>query len=244
MYKYILPFLLLSVGNAWAETPVTITLRYYERPPFMLRLSDGSAGGLLADPAHRVFEQAHISYHWMSTPAKRQLRIIEANDGYDCGIGWYRNPERLNFAQFTKPIYRDRGVVAIAAASFQLANNTPLTKALEDTNTRILIKSGLTYGTYVNRLIERTKAQIENTTLEQPQMVRMIAHLRADLMFSTMEEAQMLTTQDETGKDAVRVLSFPDIPPGENRYIMCSKKVPAEIIRALNNAIDTLNIKP
>ena len=39
------------------------------------------------------------------TPAARQLKILKDNEGSDCAIGWFKNPERETYANymFTAP---------------------------------------------------------------------------------------------------------------------------------------------
>ena len=234
-FRYVCSVIGLVVGACRADE--VVTLHYYERPPFMVHQADGSATGLTADRAREAFTRAGVAFRWSLTPAKRQLALIRANGSNDCGVGWFRNPERESFANFTDSIYEDRAVVVLAQRQFQPAPGMTLQRLLANRALRVLMKDGLTYGSYVIKRIRAAKAEIQVVAVEQPQMVRMIAGKRADIMFATQEEADMLVTGSETGAQAVAVLSFPDIPPGERRYIMCSKRVGRDILDRLNAAI-------
>lgn len=231
--------LTIAAGKAHSAP---LTLHFYERPPYMIRQADGSASGLTADRARAVFQRAGIAVQWKNTPAKRQLSLIRFNSAADCGIGWFRNAERESFAQFSLPIYRDLPPVVIANQKFQPAAPTSLATVLADPRVRVLLKDGLTYGSYVAEQVRTAAAVVQRVTNEQPQLVRMIAAGRADFMFATGEEARFLVTMEEAGDDAVRVLTFADIPPGEPRYLMCSRQVSAETLTKLDAAITQLKL--
>lgn len=216
-----------------------VSLYYYERPPYMVARSDGSVTGLTADVAAKAFSRAGIAFTWGQMPAKRQLATIAQNVGRDCGVGWFKNPEREAAGQFSHPIYRDRPPVVIARGSF-VPSSSNLAQLLQDPNVQVLIKESLTYGDYIRGLLKHARAKVTAITVEQPQLVRMIAAGRADIMFAPREEADFLATGHESGQESVHVLNFADVPTGDFRYIYCSKQIDSATMARLNAAIDQL----
>lgn len=217
--------------------PPELTLHYYERPPYLLREPDGTARGLTADPVRAAIKHAKLNVHWQLTPARRQLSLISHNSGYDCGIGWFRNAEREAFAQFSVPIYRDQPPVLILNRRIEHQHINSVAALLANPDLRVLIKDGLTYGSYLAERAAQARAHIETVSIEQPQLIRMVAAGRADVMFATAEEAQLLVTSYESGDAAVKVVRFPDIPNGEFRYLMCSRNIDADTMQRINDAI-------
>jgi hypothetical protein len=86
-------------------------------------------------------------------------------------------------------------------------------------------------------LLAGLRPTLISTIGENSQMVQMIQANRADLMFLAEEEANYLVEQAGFKLKDFHLVRFADMPPGERRYIMCSKLVPDGIIAKLNKAI-------
>lgn len=233
---------LAAVGFALgASSPAfaaeAVTLHYYERPPYMTSTENGGVRGMTAKAAEAAFEKAGVPFVWALTPAQRQLDTIRRNQGRDCGVGWFKNPERAVFGLFTQPIHQDRPPVAILRRSLALPPDGSLRSLLMNGKPRVLMKVGLTYGAYIKTLVGKYGDHLTLVSVEPTQMLMMVAGDRADLMFAAQEEADlMLERHREVGK-SVRVVAFPDVPAGELRHILCSRQVGQEVIDALNAAI-------
>jgi polar amino acid transport system substrate-binding protein len=80
-------------------------------------------------------------------------------------------------------------------------------------------------------------SQVEVVAAEIPNLVKMIAAKRADLIITTQEEVALYVDQAELKLKDFRVLIFPDVPAVEMRYILCSKQVPEDTMQRLNKAI-------
>ncbi|OYU42055.1 MAG: hypothetical protein CFE44_26210, partial [Burkholderiales bacterium PBB4] len=131
----------IGVGAACAEE--TITLHFYERPPYMVAHKDWAVG-LTANVAGNALGLAGVPFQWKLTPAKRQLMLLERGTGLDCGVGWYKSRERERIGKFTLPIYRDRPTVALARQAY-VPPGKRLADVLADPAARVLVKDGLTY---------------------------------------------------------------------------------------------------
>lgn len=228
-------WLALAGLAAGAQAQESVTLHYYERPPYAMPGLEGDVGGLIADRVTQAMTRTTVPFSWRQTPAKRLLALIESNRGRDCGVGWYKTPERELIAQFSKPVYIDHPAVAIVRPSFGLAPGTTLRQVFDDPRLRLLMKDGLTYGAYMRGLMASYRAQVQVVTVEQVQMVRMIAAGRADMMFGPQEEARYLVSHVDP---SLRILNFPDAPAGEARYLMCSKRVDPLTLALINAALD------
>lgn len=227
---------LLVVAVSPVQADEGIILYFYERPPYMVKHGDGEVRGLTADPAAAAFKKAGIPFQWQLSPAKRQLAKIENGQELECGIGWYKTPEREKFAKFTAPIYRDKPTVALARPGFK-SGETTLAALVANPAVRVLMKGGLTYGQDVLRIMATAKANVQVVTGEQLALARMVDAARADFMFSPQEEASMLVSSPELGSSGLKVLTFSDVDDGDTRHIMCSKKVSDDTIARLNRAI-------
>ena len=214
-----------------------VTLYYNERPPYLVTGSQaGKVTGLTADPAAKAVERAGFVPQWSPMPSTRQLVTMREGNAPACAVGWFRNPEREIAFKFTKPIYRDKPTVVLARSDFE-ARSGKLADVFQQPGLRVLVKDKYSYGPWIDALLARARPQTISTTEENIQMVRMIAGKRADVMFSSQEEAQYLLTQSTVSTSAVKVLRFDDVPQGEKRYLMCSRSVPDEIIERLDKAI-------
>lgn len=230
--------LLCTAGAAQGED--SILLSYYERAPYAVRQPNGAVTGLTADPAAAAFTKAGISFQWQLVPAKRQIANMESAKTLECALGWYKTAERSQMGKFTDPIYRDKPTVAIARVAFQPGSPT-LAALVADPSVRVLMKSGLTYGQDVPRIMASASANVQIIVGEQTTLTRMVAANRADFMFSPYEEAQLLIANSQIGSpkesQKLKILTFDDVVQGHTRHIWCSKLVSNDTIARLNRAI-------
>jgi len=228
---------LACVASTTARAAEPFTLYYNERPPYLVTGPQaGTVTGLTAAPAVKAVEGAGLAPQWTPMPTTRQLVTLREDHVPACAVGWFKNPEREVSFKFTKPIYRDKPTVALARNDFE-ARSGKLAEVFQQAGLRVLVKDKYSYGPWIDSLLARSRPQTVSTTEENVQMVRMIAGKRADIMFSSQEEAQFLLAQSSVSTSAVKVLRFDDVPPGEKRYMMCSRSVPDETIQRLDRAI-------
>ena len=234
-YFYVF-FLLLSLSEYSAACDL-ITLYYHDRIPHSQRTENGIEG-LIASPSALAFEMAGIPFQWKKTPPKRQIKIIEDNEGCDCAVGWFKNPEREKFAKFTLHLYQDRPYIAIVRAdNKKLQSGITIDAALSNSKITLAIKDGYSYGAFLDTKIAMYKPVAERTSTNNINMLKKIHAGRNDYFFIAPEEADCLIESSGFPKKDFKYITFSDIPEGEKRYIMCSQKVEDEIIKKLNHAI-------
>ena len=220
-----------------------ITLHYYDRPPFHSRDASGHITGLVADPTNKFMNRAGIAINWQFTPANRILTMLKFNKGMDCSPGWYKNPERESYAQFSLPIYQDKPLVGLSRADFRAPEGITAKELFSQPETRLLAKQNFSQGAYMDALIAKMPpSHVMRVAEEVSTMVKMLKADRADLIVTTQEETEIYIQQSGFSEKDFRVLKFPDVPAVEKRYILCSKQVPAEVIERINRAIRDMSL--
>ncbi|GGX33975.1 substrate-binding periplasmic protein [Undibacterium squillarum] len=217
----------------------TITLHYYNRPPFLYQDAAGHVKGILAERAEKVMQQAGIHYRWENTPVTRILYHLEHSKRHDCAPGWYFSAEREKFAWYSKPVYRDLPVVVISRAQPFSAAPGNLASILNTPGVRILLKRGLLHNSELQEQLRKPMAaKIETTVAEMPVMLGMIENGRADLTIVTQEEASYYASLPQWSGRQLKISKIPGLNTADARYILCSKTVPAELMQKINTAID------
>ena len=226
---------LIAVGTSRAAEP--LALYFFDRPPYVAqRPGSDDVSGLTATPAAQAFKAAGIPFRWVEMPTVRQLVTLKDSPQPACAVGWFKNPDRELHFKFSKPIYRDRPTVGLAHADYR-ATNATLADTLRQPGLQVLVKDGFSYGPLIDNLLAQSKVERVVTSTESVAMVHMVAAQRAHFMFAAEEEAAYLVEQAGVPAQQLRVQHFADLPPGERRYILCSKAVPDETIERLNKAI-------
>ncbi len=221
-------------------TPLTdnmITIHYHERAPYYIT-GPLDVYGLCSDPVKFAFKKAGIKFQWKKTPAKRQLDIIRGNRSNDCLVGWFKNAEREKFARFSHYIYQDKPFIAIARAdNHKILSNLSLTDILLNPQLVLLKKNGYSYGHFIDAKIKKINPNQETTNAENVGMLKMIHSSRADYFFISQEEAITLTGHSGLPKTEFKFIYFSDMPQGNKRYLIFSKRVDKKTVEKINTAI-------
>lgn len=218
-------------GWAWlspvrAADPPTLTLHYQERAPYSTTAADGAVSGLVATPAAQALKAAGIAYVWMRTPGQRQLALIQEGEGLHCGVGWFRNAERVALGKFSKPLYRDKPFGALARGDSRVRHGLRVEQALALSGETLLVKEGYSYGPQFDRLIAARRPAPARTSAEVSQMVRMLLAGRATWIVVSAEESQVLRQEAGPAAATLRTVTFVDAAPGETRHLYCNRALP------------------
>jgi polar amino acid transport system substrate-binding protein len=222
-----------GASQAQATSPA-LTLHYQERPPYSATQPDGSVRGLVADPAASALQRAGIAFQWTLTPSQRQLALVQTGTGLQCGIGWFRNPERAARGQFSAALYQDRPPAALARAGVVETASTTARALLASRTLRLLVKDGYSYGPLLDGLIDSAARAPVRTSVEPMQMSLMLLSKRADWMIVAPEEAAVLT------RPGLQLTPLTDAPEGPTRHLYCSTDVPAHWLARIDDALRAL----
>jgi len=231
----------LFAPQAWAATDPPIEVMYHERPPYYISRQDGHVGGLVGGPTDRAFKKAHIPFKWVLVAANRHLRILQANKSRVCAVGWFKNPTREKFAKYTAYIHQDKPMVAIILAENKAVRQNPsAAQLLSDKGLVMGKKLGYSYGRYIDGIVEKQKTRTITSTQSDRGLILMLLAKRFDYAFFPGDEVSSIVAR--TGKFAARlaILSPQDMPTGDKRYILCSRRVDDKTIQRLNTAIETV----
>ena len=226
----------LSVA-AFCQTDA-ITIVWNQRIPYMYS-EIGSIKGLTADVDIYAFKKAGINYVLKEVPSSRQLDMIKDNTERIASIGWFKNPERETFAQYSKPIYQDKpAVILVHISNTTITGNQNIMTLFGNKRIRLLVKDQYSYGSFIDQKIAEYKPNIVSTTGENINMIQMLNAKRADYMFIAPEEADELIKAAGLKMENFKLIQIVDIPVGNKRYLIFSKNISSDIITKINNGID------
>ncbi|CAM3631144.1 substrate-binding periplasmic protein [Vibrio aquimaris] len=212
----------------------SIELMYNDRVPYMMMNGD-ELTGLTGGPVVKAFEQAGINFNLKKIPTKRQMHVLKENKAKVCAIGWFKKPDREQFAHFSAPIYRDKPMTAIANAdNDKISSGQAIEHTLSDPNLKLLVKDGFSYGEFIDDKIKRLNPKTYSTVGSNLQIIKMISSGRADYTFITEEEFISVVKSPQLQKDTFKVVRFNDMPEGNYRYLLCSFKVEKDTIDRIN----------
>lgn len=233
----VLAIYLLVCGPGRAEVPGPLQIHYQSRPPYSSN-NAGQAVGLLVDPLVEALQRAGLVFAWVETPSQRQLGLIQSGRGLDCGLGWFRNPEREVLGKFTRPLYRDRPFMALTRRDDGIAPDKTLASLLGAGRSTVLVKDGYSYGAAVDAVLGQHPGAVRRTSAESLQMVRMIEAGRAGWMIVAPEEAEVLLQQLPDVAAGLKLVPIAGMADGNTRHLYCSRAVPDAVIEQINRALD------
>ncbi|MBM7061311.1 transporter substrate-binding domain-containing protein [Pseudomonas sp. UL073] len=229
--------LYLSPGTALADDSITVAWR--NKAPYHY-LEQGSERGFLLERAHQVFAAAGIQTRFVQQPAKRIWHSFAQGTPRYCSFGWYRLPERERVAQFSLAFHTDPPQIVLVSeqALAAIDRHKSFAALLQDRSITLGLVDGVSYGPILDPLIAGSANRIKHATVEPLVMMRMVAAHRVDYMLADQADWDYLR-QHESNLDGIAEQHFADMPPGLERYIVCSKDVPAALMAKINRAIQS-----
>lgn len=230
---------LLSVAVAPVSGEEPLSVLYNTRPPYQVPGPGPKVTGLTADPAAYALRKAGIPFKWVPMPTFRQVLKIQENRSRLAAIGWFKNPEREKYAKFSHPVYQDKQITVLARTNNQQVSVArTVQELLNDKSLLLLRKFGYSYGRALDDWIDRNRPATMTATVENVSMIQMIHARRADYMFISPEEAEVVIGLAGFQASDFQLRTLPDMPPGEKRHLMFSRLVDDETIRLIDKYID------
>lgn len=229
----------LPLAHAEGLEPIEVMI--FERPPYYVVQPGGAVTGIVAKPAENAFKEAGVDFKWDIVAANRQLKIIKENSHKTCAVGWFKKPEREEFSKFTVYIHQNKPLVALTRSdNARMLGHKTLKGLFLDKKLIFGSKLGFSYGDLVDKLIKETNPVTITSSRSNVGLARMMLRQRFDYMLAAYEEAEVLVNSMGGSGGELAIRSFEEIPDGNKRYILCSKKVSDETIGKLNAAIKKL----
>jgi uncharacterized protein (TIGR02285 family) len=228
----------LVAATVGASAEDELVIYFHQRAPYSAKQADGSVRGITADIVTQTMSAAGIPYRWEELPSARQMEVLKRDEGSACGLGWFKRPEREVFAKFTAAIYHDLPTIVLARASdTRFAGMPSIDTLFANKALTLLTKTGYSYGAVIDAKIVAQKPKARADASDNRIMLGMVSRERVDYMIMAEEEAKVLLSQADFANAGLAIYHLADPPPGEFRYLMCSKSVPDDLIARINAAL-------
>lgn len=218
---------------------------FRDKPPYSY-IGNGVQKGFLLERTQKILFRAKIESKFVLLPTKRLFQEIRNNTVPVCSFGWYKIPEREKFARFSLPIHQDRPHVVLAGPNsvIELHRHKTLKSVMADPALVLAVIDAVSYGPELDAMIATFSGKVDRALLTPLQVAKKVAGKRADLMFIDQDDYEYLMETNAEFKSAGMVrISYPDMPYGLKRYILCSQKVSEDVMRKINAAIAAENAR-
>lgn len=232
--------LLAAAAPALAQ-PEAILIEYRDKPPYSYTEGQRPTG-LLIDKTVAIFKLAKLPYKLEEVPLKRIVKDIQTATRPTCSPGWYKLPEREQFARFSVPLHQDLPHVVLAApdAITAVRAHRELKTLVKDPGLQLAVVDGVSYGPELDQMIASVPKPAVRATVTALHLSKMLHAGRADYMFIDQEDLGYLDRQGEVTNRGVQRIDFPDAPQGMLRYMMCSKNLDDATLKRIDEAIRKL----
>lgn len=233
---FALGFVIFSIQTTLCND--VITIYYLNRIPYFYKTEAGEHKGLVMEPVIRVFKKAGIPYNLKELPVKRILSNLKENQPNICSIGWYKNPEREKFVQYSLPVYQNKSRIAITKHDNTLIpSGKTLDEVFKISGITLLINDGYSYGKFIDEKITAFKPKTYVCTIKNDQMLKAVFIGTNKYFFLSEEEADALIPGAGYQRSDFKYIHFSNVPTGLKRHIIFSKQVDDKIISRINKAI-------
>ncbi len=242
MLKTILTCLsfLVLFGRPHTGGAEPLDIHYFEYPPYYHQREDGQASGIIVDLARQIFAAAQVEPNFSFMPAKRILYEIQS-DRPAASLGWFKTPEREEFALFSLPIYVNRpvGVFFLREHEEKFRPYNTLEGLLQSGRFFFGRVQGLSEGAQLDEMLAKHEDKTVQVAADSIRLLKMLESKRFDFILMPPEEVDVLLEAARIPKDRFMLKAMSDIPQGNLRYIIYSKAVPPDLIRKVDQAILT-----
>lgn len=219
---------------------------YFEYPPYYRQLENQEASGIIVDIARRVFAAAGVEPKFSFMPAKRILHEIQSGRP-GASLGWFKTPEREQFALFSLPVYVNRpvGVFFLREDEEKFRPFSTLEGVLDSGQFVLGRVQGFSEGPHLDAMLGKYKDKTVQVAADSVRLLRMLESRRCDFMLVPPEETDVLLEAAKAPREKFMLRAMSDIPQGNLRYIMYSRTVPQALIQRIDQAIvDEIGILP
>lgn len=241
-----LAFSLVAVamtGMAHGAAAEPLSLGFLNRPGFA-EMADGKPGGAFLPIAVAGVAKTGLQVEWVPLPQKRLIEQVRQDVPNYCAVGIYKTPERLGFAKFSEPFYRDRRFVVVStrAKEADIKNHKAFISLAKDAQFKLGAVDGFSYGTEIDAQIKAMTTSLDLAVVTPDKLLAKLAAGRIDYTLAAPEEFDISVKLSGAKPDDFARVAFDDMPKGALRHLMCSKSVDDATIAKLNAAIAALQL--
>lgn len=228
---------ILMLLTAFPARSESIEFYYPERPPYSYTLN-GKAVGLLIELSRDVLSKAGIEGTFTEMPTARIFAELQRDDVQCCIVGALKVPGREAYGVFTRPIFEDRPLVALALAKHRklFEGKHSFVDLAADPQFTLGLVSSWSYGEYVDGVILKQNVQVTRIPSTAQQGIMLATERFRYTLVRESELDEIIRLSGRQRKD-FQVIPLADLRERRERFIFCGKGVPDEVIERLNAAI-------
>lgn len=236
--EFVVWLVCIPLASAALAGEPDIVVLYRDKPPYFYT-QDGRPAGFLLERTMEMFKRAGLPVRFEEAPVKRITMLVQNSPTPVCSPGWYKLPEREEYARFSLAIHEDKPHLLLvgAHAADKMRTAKSLQEVLANPQLKVGKVSGASYGAVLDAMIAAAAQVPMDSTVSPLGMAKMIGAGRADYMFIDEEDYKYLNRRGDVDAEGMVPLRFHDMPPGLKRYIMCSKSVSPQALARLDHAI-------
>ncbi|MFP5240400.1 MAG: substrate-binding periplasmic protein [Acidobacteriota bacterium] len=232
---------LTVVLQGWDTRCAPLQMVYPNRPPYFYTL-DGAPAGTLYETTAGILAEAGIEAVFTEMPSRRILYEMQQDQNCTrCGFGWFKTPQREAFARFSLPIHVQAPLVAAVLTRNlgKTRNAQNLSELLNNGEATIGVVDGWSYGDAVDVLLRGAENHVIKAD-DSRQQALMLANGRCLLILAREDELPDLLRFGRLTMADVAAIRLEKESGGVQRYIMCGKGVPDEVMARIDAAIARL----
>jgi len=231
----------LVLGACGQSHAGDVEVIFEPRAPYYVLTAGGEHEGLVLGPVSKALTLMDVAVKWSERPAKRQLKLIKANRSAICSPGWFKKPERVAFARFSNPVYRDRPqVVVVRSEDAGVFGFTNIRQLFAHPTLRRGGKQGYSYGAEIDRMLEELDPKTILTSKGSAHLLKMLQKERFDYFLASPEEIEHLLAREKIDPASMTLLPMKGLSSGNERFLICSKAVDGSFINQFNAALKTV----
>ena len=215
--------------------PEPLLVTYIEKPPYYYTDKRGQPAGFLLEQTRAAL--AGINFVLQSRSPSWALEEIRRNARPVCSVGWFSDEYRRSFTQFSLPIYQDGAPVLVFRADSErrFSQEKSVAKLLAR-DISVGVVGGFSYGDRLNPLLARLGSRKKIAASEEENLAQLLRH-EVDAALFNPETLTYFRVKAKVRAEDVRIHRYPDIPAGQTRHLMCSRKTPREVIERFNSRL-------
>ena len=161
------------------------------------------------------------------------------DEGMICSPGWFKTDERAAVTRFSEPLYQDRPLSVLFLVKDQsLFTPYSTLRALLASPSLIMARvTSFSYGKVIDEWLKTSSIQQLAIDQDPSRIPHLLQLKRAN--FALIAPETLTTLLKDTGVNPALFATtyYPDSPPGNQRYIMCSRSVPDSVLDRINQQL-------
>lgn len=226
------------------STPVRVRgleIMFFERPPYHVKEGSRGVMGLFANRVHKIMDHSGIQFSWTYRPASWHLQELKRNERPMCISGWFKNPSRSEYAQFTNAIFKDQQFVVLARSdNARVLRHKSIKTLVADRELSFGSKQTFSYGPQFDKMFGKANTYVISTATDSIGMLDMLLKGMFDYKLVDKAEAEELSRRAGEFRNQIVSIQLSDMPPAQRRYLACSMKVDTALIAKINKSITAL----